>query len=437
MILIMLILTLILNSCALDEYTHMKAPEVSSCILDKSCIQVVFSSKMQKELTESAFTCSSGTVPEAGAFVWEKNRMYFFPASGIKEKSLYEVEIGTRAEDVYGNSLKEPFSCTFSTGGDGNQLVVQKMNISEGEVVTDLLKPFQIDFSKPVEKALFYQQFSISPAVKGNIAIKNNGMSVIFTPQENLEWNTVYTLTAGEKKVMFSTPEEPKAILSYIQIKDGVFLQEQTIQHGVEKDAVLILSYSAPVSGNETASPLTISPYQSYTPVWNSSYTQCTVTFDKSLPFKTLLEVRTRDSRQYLLYVDGDNSVPPSVNCIRFYQDYSTGESSVLEYGSGLVFETGDQACFEIEFSVGENAFLYPADAYDAIDIEVALGDLVISPRHLETRKVGSSTAFIRIFCSITAGTSQTPVIISIDSKLQDSEKNSLGNSCILRINSL
>ena len=437
MSLIFLIITLLITSCSFDEYTHMEGPEVSSCALEKSCIKVVFSARMRKGLTESAFSCSCDSTSEAGTFVWEGKKMYFFPMSGIKEKSLYEVEIGTRAEDTYGNSLKEAFCCTFSTGGDADKPVVQSLNISEGEVVSDLLMPIQIDFSKPVEASYLYQHFTITPAVLGNTEIKNNGKSVVFTPLEKMEWNTVYTLTIGDKKVMFSTPEKPHVNLLRIQIKDGPFLKEETIQHDVEKDAVLVLSFSGTAEGSTVKTPVTFSPPQSYTPVWNSSYTECTVTFDNPLPFETLLEISTSDARYYYLYLDGKNSVPPSVKGIKFYQDYTTGNSEDLEYGSGIIFESGDQACFEFELLVGKNSFFYPADVYSNVDIEVAMGNLSIIPKRLETVKESDNRALIRLFCSITEGTVQTPVVIRIYRTLKDSCGNTMEKDYVLRINSI
>lgn len=437
MILIFLLVSLLINSCVLNEYSHMNAPEVSSCTLEESCIQVVFSSKMRKEITEAAFSCNCNGIPATGTFSWGEKQMYFYPACGIKNNSLYEVEIGTRAEDSYGNSLKEVFSYSISTGIGESQIVIQKMNISDGEVVSDLFKPILIELSKPVDVSLFYQKFSITPMIQGDISFKNNGKSILLTPLEKMEWDTVYTITIGEKKVFFSTPAEKKVTLSELRIKDGPVLVEHSIQHGVEKDTVLNLSYSERVNENIIKNPVTFSPQQSYKAMWNDSFTQCTITFDNPLPYKTLLEISTSDEKQYLLYVDGNNSVPPTVKEIRFYQNYSTGNCITLEYGSGVVFESGNQACFEIELSVGDYSAISPTAVYSAIDIEVSMGNLVIAPKYLETKKQGFNTALILVFCAITEGTVQTPVIISVNGTLKDSNSNILEKDYVLRINAL
>ena len=182
---------------------------------------------------------------------------------------------------------------------------------------------------------------------------------------------------------------------------------------------------------------MTFSPSRSYRSNWNDSFTQCTVTFDNPLPYKSLLEVFSSDSKRFLLYVDGDNSVPPAVSCVRFYQDYSTREWIALEFGSGIVFESGDKACFEIEFSVGDNSVIYPADVYSAVDIEVGIGNLVIAPKRLEVKKQDQKRALILVFCTITAGTVQTPVCISVNGSMKDSNSNFLKNDYMLRINAL
>ena len=325
----------------------------------------------------------------------------------------------------------------MSTGTGENQLNIKQISISDGELVSDLLKPIQIDFSKPVDTSLFYQKFSITPVIHGEISFKDNGRSIVFTPLEKMEFDTVYTMTIGEKKVYFSTPVEKKVELLELRIKGGPALKEQVIQHGVEKDTVLILSYSGRVNDNTIKNPVTISPTHSYKPVWNNSFTQCFIYFDDLLPYQTLLEVSTSDEKRFLLYIDGDNSVPPAINGIRFYQDYSTGEWILLEYGAGIVFESGEQACFEIELSVGDCSVIHSVDVYGSLDIEVVMGNLVITPKRLEIKKQDSNTALILVFCTITAGTVQTPVGISFDKTLKDSNGNSLDKDYVLRINAL
>ena len=102
------------------------------------------------------------------------------------------MEVGTRAEDRYGNSLREVFSYIFSTVRKEEEFFVQKMNISDGDMVSDLMQLIEITFSSPVEQASFYQGFGISPHIPG--AISFNGNSVLFAPLEKQERNSTYTV---------------------------------------------------------------------------------------------------------------------------------------------------------------------------------------------------------------------------------------------------
>ena len=434
-----------------EEYTHMTAPKVSDCSYGEGCIQITFSSDMKKETTEQAFSCICNEEVASGTFVWNEKKMSFYPDAGIKDKSRYEIEVGTRAEDKYGNSLKDVFSYVFSTKEKEEKFYVQKMNISDGEVVTDLMQPIEITFSGPVDQARFYQGFEISPRVLGASSVKDNNLAVIFVPLEKLDWNSTYMITLkksisdqygntlpSDYTVTFTTGEEPAINLEKISIKNGVELVSgNKVNRGIEKDVSLVLAYSGPADSKTIRNPLSISPAQDYTSIWNSSHTECTINFKKPLPYKTLMEITAGKDKRFLMYVDGDNSKPLAVQEVRFYQDYTSGNSEVLEYGSGIVFETGDQACFEFVLSAGSTAEIFTADAYGALDVAVSRGNLAIEQTRLETDRTSPGTICIRVFCSITAGTVQTPVVISVNGTLKDSNGNTLDKDYVLRINGL
>ena len=135
--------------------------------------------------------------------------------------------------------------------------------------------------------------------------------------------------------------------------------------------------------------------------------------------------------------MDGESSKPLEVQEIKFYQDYTADAGEVLEQGSGIVFETGSQACFEFVLSAGSSAEILTADAYGAVDVAVSRGNLTIDLERLETGKREPGILYIRVFCSITAGTIQTPVVVSVNGMLKDSNGNTLEKDYVLRINAL
>jgi len=448
---IFLIVIMFVSCSFAEEYTHMKAPEISDYSYGEGCIQITFSSEMERGITEQAFSCLCNDDVTSGMFVWYEKKMCFYPDEGIKDKSRYEVEIGTRAEDRYGNSLREAFSYIFSTLKKEENFFVQKMNISDGDVVTDLMQPIEITFPSPVDKATLYQGFGISPMVSCAPSFKDNSQTVVFLPLEKLDWNSTYTVTLkksiadqygntlqSDYVVTFSTTQEPDCSLEKVCIKNGVeVVSGGVVNSGIEKDAVLELTYSGTADSKAVRNPVTISPAQDYVADWNAGHTQCTITFKKSLPYKTLLELSVGNDKRYLLYVDGERSKPLEVQEIKFYQDYTTGICEVMEQGSGIVFETGSQACFEFVFSAGNNAEILTADAYGAVDVAVSRGNLTIDLEYLETGQKEPGVLFIRVFCSITAGTIQTPVVISVNGILKDSNGNTLEKEYVLRVNAL
>ena len=446
----LLLFVLMFFSCSFaEEYTNMKSPEVSDCTYGEGCIQITFSSEMEREITEQAFSCLCNDEAASGTFIWYEKKMCFYPETGIKDKSRYEVEVGTRAEDRYGNSLKEVFSYVFSTVNKEEKFFVQKMNISDGDMVSDLMQPIEITFSGPVDQASFYQGFGISPSISG--AISFNGNSVLFVPLEKLDWNFAYTVTLkksisdcygntlqSDYAVTFATPQKSDDSLQKVCIKNGTELVSGGIvNRNIEKDISLVLTYSDTADSKTIKKPVSVSPTQDYTADWNIGHTQCTISFKKPLPYKTLFELTAGEDKQYLLYVDGERSRPLEVQEIRFYQDYSSGESIVLEYGGGIVFETGSQACFEFFLSAGNKGEILTADAYGAVDVAVSRGNLSIDLERLETGHIEPGALFIRVFCSITAGTIQTPVVISVNGTLRDSDGNTLEKDYVLRINAL
>ncbi len=445
-----LIVFLFLSCGFAEEYAHMKVPDVSDYSHDEGCIQITFSSEMERGITEHAFSCLCNGEEVSGIFVWDEKKMNFYPETGIKKKCIYEVQVGTRAEDKYGNSFKEVFFYTFSTKDKEETFNVQKMNILDGSLITDLFHPIDITFSSPVDKGSFYCGFEISPQVKGSISVKEKGHTIVFTPLEKYNWNSTYVLTLrknvsdqhgntlqSDYSISFNTIKEPKSTLDRVQIKDGAeILPGDVVNRDIEKDAVLILTYSGPQDYKTVRNPIVISPAQDYIAMWNKEHTQCNITFKKHLPYKTLLELSAEEKR-YLLYVDGNSSQPLAVQTVKFYQDYTSGISEILKHGSGIIFETGEDACFEVVLSLGKSAEIFNADAYGTIDIAVARGNLTIGLKHLETEQIEPGVVCIRVFCSITAGTVQTPVIISVNGKLKDSFGNVLENDYVLRINGL
>jgi len=461
---IIMVLIVLLFCCSCDfvnELKNMDAPEVDSCSYTEECISVKFSSEMDKGRTESSFSCKCNNSEENGTFIWKSGTMNFYPTGGIKNKSDYEIEVGTGAEDTCGNSLSKAFVFKFSTKESVKKFYVKSINVNDGDLIDDLLKTIRVEFSGSVDETSFYSGFSIFPSISGEIAFSSDKNYVEFKPNKKMSFGTKFTVTlkdtvadkygntlGTESTVSFNTVKENEYWLESMSADGAVLTAGGILNSGIEKDCTITLNFAGNVNENAKKSPVAISPSTNYSCTWNGDFSQCTVTFDKDIEYNTLLEIVPTENlygekaknyfqSRYLLLFDGGKSKPPAVNSIRYYEDYSGGSFFELSNGTSIAFSTTSDACFEFELSVGASSALYSSNIYGKIDIDVAIGDTAIDEKKVEVENAGGGIYLVRIFCNVTSGTVQTPVIITVDKSLEDSNGNQLGEDYIIRFNSI
>lgn len=457
-----LLIFLIFSSCDfVDELKNMDYPEVNSCTYDTERICLDFSSEMDRTRTESSFSCKCNNVNENGIFLWKNDSMFFYPTGGVKERSDYEIELGTGAEDTYGNSLSESFIFRFSTKGTIERFFVKSINIPDGDIIDNLLKTIKIEFSDSVDESSFFEGFSIYPAITGEIIFNGNRDSIEFKPLKQMSADTKYTITLkdtiadrqgnnlGEKyEIAFRTAKDDEFWLESLSAGGRILSPSGILNSGLEKSSSLTLTFAGKLSEDAKKAPISTSPKTSYTCNWNNNYSQCTITFDKSIEYKTLLEItpieniygenaKSSFQSRYTLLFDGEKSRPPAVSTIRYYEDFSSGSSVEITYGTSIAFTSVDEACFEFEFKLGETLTFYKTDVYGKIDIDVINGDTLIEEKRLEIEDNGNGKTLVRVFCKITSCTVQSPVIITVDKNLQDSNSNKLGENFVVRFNSI
>jgi len=461
-LLVIFIISLLAYSCDfINEFKNMAAPEVDSCSYTEECISIRFTSEMDKGRTENSFSCRCNDSEENGTFIWKSDTMNFYPAGGIKNKSDYEIEVGTGAEDTFGNSLSKAFIFKFSTKESSRKFSVKSININDGDLIDDLLKTIRIDFTDSVDTASFYNGFSISPSLSGEISFDAGNNSVEFRPNKKMSFDTKFTITLQDTiadkygnfldssfKVSFHTAKEDEYWLESLSADGAVLASGGILNSGIEKDCTITLNFAGNVDEDAKKSPVSISPSHSYTCSWNSVFSQCTIKFDEEIDYETILEIvpaenlygekaKNHFQARYLLLFNGENSKPPAVNGIRYYENYASGSSVDISHGTNIAFTTTADACFEFELSVGASSNLYKSGIYGKIDIDVVIGDTTIDEKSLEVENIGNGKYMVRIFCNVTSGTIQTPVILTVDKSLEDSNGNQLGNDYIIRFNSI
>ena len=153
-------------------------------------IAVNFSETMNQSSVESAFSISPAA---PGSFGWSGNNMTYTPDS-LAYSMTYNVTVGTGAMDLSGNNMSAPYEWNFTTMDQdltpptvtGNSPTL--INVYVGSVIN-------VTFSEAMNKSSVQASFSTTPATNGSFSWNQNTMT--YTPDSNLAYSTMYSVTVG------------------------------------------------------------------------------------------------------------------------------------------------------------------------------------------------------------------------------------------------
>lgn len=433
---ILIFLILLLASCdASRDFLSMTPPSVKKVeIREQRCVMIFFSCDMEKSLTEKAFVMKKNREKTEGSFTWEGNVLCYSPLGGIRERCSYLIEISAMAEDTLGNSLVKDFVYSFSTKEKECGFCVESAGFNGGNA--------EFTFSSPVDRGSLYGTFSIFPSADGSLVFRDDDSSVSFVPYRELTAGTAYTVSMEQQlcdiygnalrekyEFVFSVPTEEEVSLVRIETASGNSPEQ------MEKDDALVLVFSGPADRAAVRKSISISPYTSFSCRWNSSNTECRIGFDRPLVYGSRLDIKVLDE-SFVLFVKGENSVPPTVESISYYDNYTAGSIIPLSYGGSMIFESTEKGCFEFEFSTAPTASVIMADFLQNLEIRVTSGDMRVKLLRAENRSSPGKN-IIRVYCSITAGTKSSVLSFIVDGDFSDSLGNKLGEDFVMRINSL
>ena len=170
--------------------------EIKEVITDFK-VTVSFSAACNKEKTESAFSLNKNGNTVEGGFSWNDslNVLTFTPFNSFSSNAVYALSIDTKAEDEYGNSLKEDFGHEFSMRTDGKKPRVVSCSPELYQITDDPRQAVVIEFSKAIDPKSWLQSFSISPFVNGVHSWNQGNTIFTFTPAEDLEKQEVYQIS--------------------------------------------------------------------------------------------------------------------------------------------------------------------------------------------------------------------------------------------------
>ena len=457
------------NCKALEEFAHMQSLEILSfspsssrvnCSLLKS-VEITFSEEMDTSRTEEAFSLKNNSSAASGKFSWSGKNLSFIPFNGFIENSGYKIEISTKAEDIYGNSLPEKFAFSFSTALEADIPYFISSDPENGEEISDYSKKIKLEFSEPLLPCSVYSSFSIFPDVKGYISLENENRNIVFTPLEKYTSGTDYTVSitdelsdlsgnslCSKKEIFFSTAEEGETLLTWFgnsrmeEFKDITFLHVNTF---VEKNEKLYLIFDRMVTDKVKEAPFSIKPDIKYVSEWNPSLTEASISFNENLKYGEIYEI-TVNGKIYRLLINGPGSSPPVLNRIVYCEDSSAPVFEELKLNKGISFKTSENSFFDFYFTLADRAVINDSEIFTCISFKTLNGDLSVKPLRLENPQSGVLLPFpppgtdeyvFRIECSIVDGTEVSPFRIEISSDFKDSLFNTVDEKISLQVTSL
>ena len=168
------ILFVVFCSCSfVAELLNMEAAQIISWSPKRECvaveevpyITVCFSNTMNRPLCEEAFSLTKDADKVRGNFAWREQDsvLVFSPAVPVSKGCCYALTVAATAEDIYGNSLAEPFAFDFVTGEELIPPEVLSHAPADGAVGISPRESIRVVFSEPIDEASFYSGFSLFP----------------------------------------------------------------------------------------------------------------------------------------------------------------------------------------------------------------------------------------------------------------------------------
>ena len=152
---------------------------------------VYFNSPIDSNSIKNNITISPYVSGRWESYYYDMKNMVFYPDSGYKCNTWYEITFSTGLRDTFNNFLlvrstvrfkTVPFRVSYNYPSDGQQNVSVTENIS-------------CYFSAYIDASSVRSAFSISPSMDGKFFCSS--MSFAFAPYQNLLPDTIYTVTIG------------------------------------------------------------------------------------------------------------------------------------------------------------------------------------------------------------------------------------------------
>lgn len=466
----------IISGCSMiEKYLNMDAVTITGTIPSRSRIRadeisevvIDFSAVMEKSKTEDAFSLSKNGKNISGVFSWKKKSLIFTPHTPFSPDNCYEISVSPEAEDKFGNSLSNKFFFEFTTSPETKNLDILSTTPGDNGSTGINCPVIAIVFSGTIDRESFYSSFSITPQVKGSISFNDTCDEAYFTPVENLQPGRDYRVDISESLIdifgnclgesfTFSFQAEDDRSFSVKWVGDSGGTEyfdftETLVNYGVSSKVSLLVLFEGSVPDSIKINPITVTPYLPFSFRWENNFSMCIITFSSNLVFDNIYEINI-DKNIYRLMIDDPASRPPELSRVTYCGSSANPVFEELTLDSSVNFLSSDNAFFDFYFHLAEGSFLGDYAIFSSVEFLTLNGDLAVEQRRiinpagnalpppsssLESPPLGVSEYIVRIECVITAGVNPSIFRITVDSELEDSEGNTLGEDAVVQVNSL
>ncbi len=452
-------------------------------------IELSFSKAIDRESARAAFLLlRDEKEPLAGKFSFpDSSTLLFRPQIPLDASHSYTVEVSTKIEDIYGNSLEQPFRSRFSANADPSRPRIlayhPQSTVLNGQ---QAYEPIQLYFSAEMNRDSVYRNFLIEPDVEGLFSWRENILT--FTPYSSYQWATEYTVSLKKEatniwsKSMSRDFEfrftfgDQTASPKLLRIEDEAAQRSLTpagnpfdpltdISDGWEVRDSLHFVFDKKVSRNSLSRAITISPYSAFElnlPGMNGSDVfsrTFTLSFNNKLKYDQLYSLSLSPTIQdengntsglqelrggtFYFRSNGVQSAPIKVLALSYLRDPgNTSDIIELSYAGTMRMDLSNysgsalsKGFFDLHLSYASTATLENSDFYGKLRVSISGGATDLKVYRLEMNPSGPSpilitgtSAVLRIHLGIQRDPSSNDsyVTVHLNRDLEDSLGNHL-----------
>jgi hypothetical protein len=163
-------------------------------------VSATFSQEMDPTtINNKTFTLKNGDTTVPGTVAYIGVNAVFIPASYLAANTLFTATITSEAKSLDGNPMISNYVWTFTTGATADLIPPTVTNVTPADLATSvpINRKVSVTFSEPMDPlsitAITLTLKKGTTPVLGKVSY--TGVTAVFTPESNLEINTLYTAT--------------------------------------------------------------------------------------------------------------------------------------------------------------------------------------------------------------------------------------------------